>query len=491
MLRLPAHYVSQTPPSATPPPSTSARHHRRHLSRRRRRPTQPPAALRRPDPGPSTKTTSTSPPPKPTRIRSHPKAIHPRPPPTSWPPSCGATTGNCPRTPRSPTRTTDTAVGQGRRDVHRRHCTPWRPSAGTETMRAIDAAADALPLGLRNAGPGPYCAATFALLAVDGHDPATPLAHAPAPRRSPTPTTRRRGLVCLGSGGSGPGHGGAMARPHPLTPSPPATGQYLSRLRRPRRRAGRPGPRRRRHLTAATVRPLPGSDGTIGLISAEVAAVFRASHNVDPPTPAHHRAEPIRHQIGDDAKAILKRSTRPSGPPTWRRGGAPSPKALDRRITATLLAATGQPPRRRRPRRGATSNAAGRGDGTRRPLPTSCPPRPCGGGWPAALPPPWTPRTLAAPRLDTGLHHPRPLNRRNVTADRPGCHWSPQSPPATGGLPDLRSGGRAHARPRRRRRCPSRPDLPGCSPTASNCSAQGASPAFRDVPPSRRQESGR
>lgn len=209
--------------------------------------------------------------------------------------------------------------------------------AGTETMRAIDAAADALPLGLRECGAWPVLRRHLALLAVDGHDPAEALAHAAARGELSDASDAAAVLdwrLPPVSGGPGPGHGPLhWLDPIPETLAAGDAGDYL------RARAALVAElaeqvRALAHTwTAATVPAWGRALTEHPRLLAEVA-VFRASHNVDPADSRITGPSQFATRSAMTQKAILKRLDKAIratdlGAARWRTAA----ETLDRRIT--------------------------------------------------------------------------------------------------------------------------------------------------------------
>ena len=209
--------------------------------------------------------------------------------------------------------------------------------AGTETMRAIDAAADALPLGLRECGAWPVLRRHLALLAVDGHDPADALAHAAA--RGDLSDANDAAAVLDWrlppvSGGSGPGHGPLQW----LDPIPDAlaagdAGDYL-RARADLVAELAEQVRAVAHTWSAATVPTWGRALTEHPRLLAEVAVFRASHNVDPADSRITGPSQFVTRSAMTQKAILKRLDKAIratdlGAARWRTVA----ESLDRRIT--------------------------------------------------------------------------------------------------------------------------------------------------------------
>lgn len=209
--------------------------------------------------------------------------------------------------------------------------------AGTETMRTIDAAADALALGLHECGGWPVLRRHLALLAVDGHDPTEALGHAAARgdlSDANDPAAVLDWRLPAVSGGQGPGHGPLQwLDPIPAALAEGETGQYL---------------RARADLVAELADHVRGIAGTWTAstvpawgralmqhrrLLAEVA-VFRASHSVDPADTRITGPNQFATRAAMTQKAILKRldaaiQATDMGAARWRDAA----EAHDRRIT--------------------------------------------------------------------------------------------------------------------------------------------------------------
>lgn len=211
-------------------------------------------------------------------------------------------------------------------------------AAGTETMRAIDDAADVLAFGLRQCGAWPVLRRHLALLAVDGHDPAAALAHAAARGElsdAHDPAAVLDWRLPPVTGGGGRGHGPLQwLDPIPAVLDSGEAGQYL-RARADLVAELAEHVRGTAHTwTASTVpawgRPLMEHPRLL----AEVA-VFRASHNVDAADTRITGPSQFATRSAMTQKAILKRLDKTiratdMGAARWRDAA----EALERRITA-------------------------------------------------------------------------------------------------------------------------------------------------------------